>query len=792
MVDLFQPALPHYRLPIFLALAGQAGLDLTVHYGQVKDLSNAPAVGFQARPSAQWRFSLWGEELVLDPGWLALAWSARGRVQLFPWDLRHVLLVPALVLARLRGNGTVLWGHGYSKRRSLWRRLLRDAVGRLADAVLLYNHAAASRLAEGGLDPARVFVAPNTMDQTDIQAARARCLERPQRLPEFRAANGVPGGPIVLFCSRLEKANGVEALIRAHALLLARRPDARLVIIGQGPDQLRLRRLTLRLKLQERVLFLGAVYGQRELAPWFLAASVFCYPTNIGLSLLHAFGYGLPVVTSDKLDAQNPEIEALHDGKNGLLYRDGDVADLAAVLERILDDPALGRRLGAEARRTALEDYPVANMVRGLHDALLAAAPAPAPRPASPPVGRAGGLAVLVERQGPYHRARFKALGARARLQCLEVFRKDRTYQWEAVPGRGGYAVTTLFKEEAGIRPGVLLSRVHAALGAARPAVVAIPGWADRASLAALLWCLEQGVPAVLMADSSAGDHRRWAPLEWMKSRVVSHFDAALVSGSRASQYLRGLGLSPDLIQLGYDAVDNAHFHRGAEAARRDAAGMRRQLGLPAEYFLACSRFTTKKNLAGLLRSYARYAGAARKPWELVVLGDGPCAPALKAQAQALGISPLVSLPGFIQYPDLPAYHGLAGAFVLASTSEQWGLVVNEAMAAGLPVLVSDRCGCAPDLVEPGGNGFVFDPGDEGDLARRMGEVSRDRPARAAMAARSRRIIRRWSTGRFARGLLAASDLATARRSARRHGWLSRALLTALIYRPLYSHGEEQ
>jgi hypothetical protein len=60
------------------------------------------------------------------------------------------------------------------------------------------------------------------------------------------------------------------------------------------------------------------------------------------------------------------------------------------------------------------------------------------------------------------------------------------------------------------------------------------------------------------------------------------------------------------------------------------------------------------------------------------------------------------------------------------------------------------------------------------------------------MAARSRRIIRRWSTGRFARGLLAASDLAMARRSARRHGWLSRALLTALIYRPIYSHGEEQ
>ena len=90
-----------------------------------------------------------------------------------------------------------------------------------------------------------------------------------------------------------------------------------------------------------------------------------------------------------------------------------------------------------------------------------------------------------------------------------------------------------------------------------------------------------------------------------------------------------------------------------------------------------------------------------------------------------------VLLPGFKQYPELPLYYGLAGAFVLPSLTEPWGLVVNEAMAAGLPVVVSDRCGCASDLVRPGENGFAFDPCDIEQLAALLGQFRaeyNDRP----------------------------------------------------------------
>src|SRR5262249_59830905 len=103
-------------------------------------------------------------------------------------------------------------------------------------------------------------------------------------------------------------------------------------------------------------------------------------------------------------------------------------------------------------------------------------------------------------------------------------------------------------------------------------------------------------------------------------------------------------------------------------------------------------------------------AAAGTAAWKLVLLGEGEQRAKLEGLRDALGLRNDVSMPGFKQYDELPAYYGLASAFVHTSTTEQWGLVVNEAMAAGLPVLVSERCGCGPDLVREGVNGFTFDP----------------------------------------------------------------------------------
>jgi glycosyltransferase involved in cell wall biosynthesis len=136
-----------------------------------------------------------------------------------------------------------------------------------------------------------------------------------------------------------------------------------------------------------------------------------------------------------------------------------------------------------------------------------------------------------------------------------------------------------------------------------------------------------------------------------------------------------------------------------------------------------------------------------------VLLGDGPLLPEVNQTIKRLNLSGTVHLHGFKQYSELPSYYGLAGAFVHASTSEQWGLVVNEAMAAGLPVIVSDRCGCAPDLVADGVNGYTFPPHDPDALAERLCLLTTAESTRATMGKASRDRIADWGPEAFAYGL---------------------------------------
>ena len=116
--------------------------------------------------------------------------------------------------------------------------------------------------------------------------------------------------------------------------------------------------------------FTGAIYDPWALAPWMLGAALMPYPVNLGLSLHQAFGFGVPVVTSDRWLDHGPEFDALVDGETGLLYRAGDVGDLAAGWTRLLRDEPLRRRLAEGAHRRAIEVDTLPRMVQGFLDLL--------------------------------------------------------------------------------------------------------------------------------------------------------------------------------------------------------------------------------------------------------------------------------------------------------------------------------------------------------------------------------------------------------------------------------------
>lgn len=388
-------------------------------------------------------------------------------------------------------------------------------------------------------------------------------------------------------------------------------------------------------------------------------------------------------------------------------------------------------------------------------------------------------VAILFDNFGPYHLARLRAAADVCDLLAVEFGASSDDYQWEKGSLQDVRSVTINPTGPSSLmRGGDFIDSLSTSLGTFRPEVVFIPGWGSRCALLSLRWCLQNRIPAAVMSESTPWDAPRSGFSEWIKGRVLSLFSSALVGGSAHIRYLVQLGYSPDRIFTGYDAVDNDFFVKEVDRIR-GTEGMRRS-------FLASARFVPKKNLPLLLSAYAEYRTKSSQdglePWDLVLLGDGPGRRQLESLACDLGLGGSLRMPGFVQYPELPRHYASASCFVHASRIEPWGLVVNEAMSAGLPVIVSRACGCAHDLVAEDVNGWTFDPLDASSLSELMARIASHPDLAAAMGRAGRSRIDGWGPARFASGVLSSAESAITR-GASMPAWPERSLVSLLIRR---------
>lgn len=402
-------------------------------------------------------------------------------------------------------------------------------------------------------------------------------------------------------------------------------------------------------------------------------------------------------------------------------------------------------------------------------------------------------IAYLCERLGPFHFAQLNAASGHADIIAIEFSQKDQTYEWDYIEGPTSFQRVTLFSDAPiNMQPiDAVVRRVNNVLGEVKPQVVALHGWEPPASLIALWWCLDNHTPSIILSDSNKHDEKRVWWKEYIKKQIVKLCPSGFVSGATAMEYLKSLGMPESRIFTGYGVVDNRFFAVKSEEYQKDSVEIRKKLCLPDKYFLTSNRFVQEKNLFFLLQAYAKYRKkAVDAPWKLVILGDGPLLNPIIRHREELGLNDDVILPGFKQYDELPAYYGLAEAFILSSIRETWGLVVNEAMACGLPVIVSSRCGCAPDLVQNRVNGFTFDPDNSDELANKLVYVSCDTCNRAEMGQASRKIIDCWSLDYFASNLVKAAYAAFEAPHPQVNS-VRKALLWVLIHRKLLLEGLE-
>lgn len=364
---------------------------------------------------------------------------------------------------------------------------------------------------------------------------------------------------------------------------------------------------------------------------------------------------------------------------------------------------------------------------------------------------------------GPYHLARLSALRDVVDISAIEFASAQTQSGWKPQRATHSMAITTL-SEGAYENQNTLNLCVAAwkAMSRIAPRVALVPGYSEGPAITAALWCLAHGATAVLMSDSTRPDwpRRRWR--EWLKRFLVrTLFKYALVAGKRSREYASILGVPAARAFRYYDVVDNDYFAAGTRALRLRQSAARYHL--PQNYFLFVGRLIWEKNVSGLIESYAAYRKAGGH-WELVLVGDGPLRTELMAAAEQCGQEATIHFKGFKNGDELLPYFAFAGCLIAPSAKDTWGLVVNEAMASGLPVLVSRNCGCSDDLVVEGENGSVFDPQDRGRLTALMAEMASCGDAeRSRRGMRSLAIISEFSPSAFASEVKRILDLEAGR-----------------------------
>lgn len=292
--------------------------------------------------------------------------------------------------------------------------------------------------------------------------------------------------------------------------------------------------------------------------------------------------------------------------------------------------------------------------------------------------------------------------------------------------------------------------------------ILHLAGWGHPVLLAALLMARSLRIPVAVESDTAEGrPDRSWRHFwrRWVKQllypplfRLPSRF---LPGGTRQARYLAQYGVKQERMAIAQMTVDVCAIRRfcsqDREAARA-AARARWGMSADARIVLFVGRLEAAKGLQALLSAFS--CVVEENDLCLAIVGDG----SLRSHVEAIAAKPdcRVTYLGRLSGDDVLCAYLTADLLVLPSLFEPWGLVINEAMACGLPVIVSDRVGCADDLVRPGETGLIVAAGREIDLASAIRQLAHDEPGRRHMGQAAERLISNWTLGNEARNIVSA------------------------------------
>lgn len=296
---------------------------------------------------------------------------------------------------------------------------------------------------------------------------------------------------------------------------------------------------------------------------------------------------------------------------------------------------------------------------------------------------------------------------------------------------------------------------------AAKLDALIVHGHTPAAMLVGIAAAKSAGIPVFMRGETHLGlDRSRSKALlrRPVMGALYGRLAGAMAIGSANREFYRAMGVAERRIFSMPYTVDNARFAEACRLHEGERAAIRASFGVydEAPIVLYAAKFQARKRPGDLIQAAARLAGNEAQ-FHLVMVGSGELESALKSQAAALGLGN-VHFPGFVNQGALPGVYAACDVFVLPSENEPWGLAVNEAMCAGLPIVASREIGCVPDLVDDGRNGLTFDAGNIEELAAALKKLIANPELRRSMGNESRAIIAGWSYAECREGLLQALE----------------------------------
>ena len=284
-----------------------------------------------------------------------------------------------------------------------------------------------------------------------------------------------------------------------------------------------------------------------------------------------------------------------------------------------------------------------------------------------------------------------------------------------------------------------------------QPDVIICGGWHHFTHWLALVYAQMTKTPLLIWSESTLKDERPVSNIKHkLKTWIVNQADGFIVPGKAQKNYLTDLGAKQDRIYIAPNAVDSNFFTCETQRYRQQKTRWKEKLGIDGCVILYVGRLIDEKGIPELLEAFTKLSG--NKQVTLVIVGDGSRSQYYHSYTQQHKLDNVV-FTGFQPQSALPQYYGIADIFVFPTRSDTWGLVLNEAMAAGLPIVCSDAAGAAPDLVVNGKNGYLVPMGDVEKLSEALQTLVSDESLREKMGLHSQKIIANYTPQKMAQKL---------------------------------------